>query len=118
MNRTDKIRDSEAEKIPHSIDAEQSVLGGLMLNNDAWDRVSEVLSEHDFYTRAHRLIFAEMRSLIKAGSPIDLITLSESLENNGKLDLMGDSLMLPSFRKTLQVRLTSMPTLPLFGKVP
>lgn len=89
MNRTDKIRDSEAEKIPHSIDAEQSVLGGLMLNNDAWDRVSEVLSEHDFYTRAHRLIFAEMRSLIKAGSPIDLITLSESLENNGKLDLMG-----------------------------
>ena len=75
--------------VPHSIEAEQSVLGGLMLVNDEWDSVTEVVGEADFYLRQHRVIFSEMRSLIKRGSPIDLITLSEQLSGKGLEDACG-----------------------------
>lgn len=75
--------------VPHSVEAEQSVLGGLMLVNDEWDSVTEVVGEADFYLRQHRVIFSEMRSLIKRGSPIDLITLSEQLSGKGLEDACG-----------------------------
>ena len=74
---------------PHSIEAEQSVLGGLMLDNDAWDRVAEKVVEQDFYLRAHRFIFAAMSRLAEATQPIDIITVSEDLEANLKLDDVG-----------------------------
>lgn len=74
---------------PHSTEAEQSVLGGLMLDNDRWEQVSERTSAADFYSRPHKLIFSEMQWLLDAGKPIDLITLSESLEIRGKLDQAG-----------------------------
>ena len=74
---------------PHSIDAEQSVLGGLMLDNDAWDRVAEKVVEQDFYLRAHRFIFAAMSRLAESSHPIDIITVSEDLEANQQLDDMG-----------------------------
>lgn len=89
MERHDQNRQTEGAQIPHSLDAEQCVLGGLMLNNDAWDQVSEVLTEKDFYNRAHRFIFAEMRNLVKSGSPIDLITLNDTLSNKGKQEMVG-----------------------------
>ncbi|WP_312771597.1 DnaB-like helicase N-terminal domain-containing protein, partial [Escherichia coli] len=60
---------------PHSIEAEQSVLGGLMLDNERWDDVAERVVAEDFYTRPHRHIFTEMARLQESGSPIDLITL-------------------------------------------
>jgi len=74
---------------PHSIEAEQSVLGGLMLDNEAWDRVSEKVVEHDFYLRSHRLIFNAMARLAEGNQPIDLITVSEALEANQQLDDIG-----------------------------
>lgn len=74
---------------PHSIEAEQSVLGGLMLDNEAWDRVSEKVVEHDFYLRSHRLIFNAMARLAEGNQPIDLITVSEALEANQQLEDIG-----------------------------
>ena len=74
---------------PHSIEAEQSVLGGLMLDNERWDDVAERVVADDFYTRPHRHIFTEMGRLQEGGSPIDLITLAESLERQGQLDSVG-----------------------------
>lgn len=74
---------------PYSIEAEQSVLGGLMLDNDRWDNVIELVAINDFFNRSHRLIFGEMHRLIETRQPIDLITLSESLEQKGKLEESG-----------------------------
>ncbi|APG19886.1 replicative DNA helicase [Kosakonia radicincitans] len=66
-----------------SRDAEQSVLGGLMLDNDCWDEVALLVSTDDFYYHVHRTIFREMTHLISAGKPIDLITLTDSIESQG-----------------------------------
>ncbi|ASM48983.1 replicative DNA helicase [Pseudoalteromonas espejiana DSM 9414] len=74
---------------PHSIEAEQSVLGGLMLDNQAYDRVAELVVSQDFYTRTHKLIFEAMTALAEIGDPIDLITISESLEKNNQLAGIG-----------------------------
>ncbi|SDZ99091.1 replicative DNA helicase [Alkalimonas amylolytica] len=74
---------------PHSIEAEQSVLGGLMLDNEAWDRVAEKVVEQDFYLRAHRLIFNALTKLAEQNQPMDLITVSQALEQNQKLDDVG-----------------------------
>lgn len=67
-----------------SKDAEQSVLGGLMLDNDCWDEVLLLVSSDDFYYSVHRTIFREMARLINGGKPIDLITLSDSLERQSE----------------------------------
>ena len=67
-----------------SQDAEQSVIGGLMLDNDCWDEVALRLSMDDFYLKVHRVIFHEMSRLVAAGRPIDLITLAENIESRGK----------------------------------
>ncbi|SFF33936.1 primary replicative DNA helicase [Kosakonia radicincitans] len=83
-------RQVEGMKVPpHSIEAEQSVLGGLMLDNERWDDVAERVVAEDFYTRPHRHIFTEMHRLQEMGKPIDLITLAESLELQGQLDIVG-----------------------------
>ncbi|WWP02021.1 MAG: replicative DNA helicase [Candidatus Dasytiphilus stammeri] len=74
---------------PHSKEAEQSVLGGLMLDNERWDNVIEILIENDFFIHAHRIIFSKMKLLIEGNKPIDLITLSELLEQQGELDSVG-----------------------------
>lgn len=74
---------------PNSPEAEQAVLGGLMLNNEAWDLVSEILIEADFYRLEHRSIFRAMGYLVKAGNPTDIITLSEQLERIGSLAQAG-----------------------------
>ncbi|MGS5499298.1 replicative DNA helicase [Citrobacter sp. SL156] len=80
---------SEIKSPPHSIEAEQAVLGGLMLDNGRWDDVAERVVADDFYTRQHRQIFTEMGRLQENGCPLDLITLSESLERLGTLDHVG-----------------------------
>lgn len=76
---------------PHSIEAEQSVLGGLMLDNQAFDRVAELVVAQDFYTRTHKLIFEAMTALAEIGDPIDLITISESLEKITSCQVLVDS---------------------------
>ncbi|WP_018692116.1 replicative DNA helicase [Algicola sagamiensis] len=74
---------------PHSMEAEQSVIGGLMLDNQAWDRVAETVVSQDFYHRAHRYVFDAMSVLTEKNNPIDLITVTEALELNGHLEDAG-----------------------------
>jgi replicative DNA helicase len=74
---------------PHSIQAEHSVLGGLMLDNGAWDQVADRITEEDFYRRDHRLIFHAISDLADKNSPFDIVTLSEWLEQNQQLEAAG-----------------------------
>ena len=74
---------------PHSIEAEQSVLGGLLLDNEALDRVTDLISESDFYRSEHKLIFQQMSRLLERGKPADVITVSEAIEQAGLSDETG-----------------------------
>ena len=74
---------------PHSIEGESSVLGGLLLDNSAWDRVSDLLSEGDFYRYEHRLVYAALGVLINASKPADVITVFEQLQSQGKAEGIG-----------------------------
>jgi replicative DNA helicase len=74
---------------PHSVEAEQSVLGGLLLDNGAWDRVGDLITESDFYRFEHRLIFTAMAQLINATKPADVITVFEQLQSLGKAEDCG-----------------------------
>lgn len=75
-----------------------------MLDNERWDDVAERVVAEDFYTRPHRHIFTEMGRLQESGSPIDLITLAESLERQGQLDSVGGFAYLAELSKTRQAR--------------
>lgn len=80
----------ESLKIPpNSIQAEQSVLGGLMLDNITWDSVSDKIVESDFYRRDHQLIFRTITKLAENQTPFDVITISEALEAIGELETIG-----------------------------
>ena len=74
---------------PHSIEAEQSVLGGLMLDNAAWDQVADLVGEADFYRYAHRLIFRAIGALAEQNNPFDVVTLSSWLRDRGELEPAG-----------------------------
>lgn len=74
---------------PHSIEAEQAVLGGLMLDNNAWDQVADRINEDDFYRRDHRMIFRAINELSENNKPFDAVTLSEWLDRNQALDAAG-----------------------------
>lgn len=74
---------------PHSIEAEQSVLGGLMLDNRAWDDIGDRITGEDFYREDHRLIFQAIAELCSTSKPCDFITLCEHLRHHGKLEDAG-----------------------------
>jgi len=74
---------------PHSIEGEQSLLGGLMLDHQSWDKVADVVSVDDFYRNDHRLIFAAIASLAEAANPCDVVTVSEFLDNRDELEQAG-----------------------------
>ncbi|WP_304639618.1 replicative DNA helicase, partial [Pseudomonas sp.] len=74
---------------PHSIEAEQAVLGGVMLENTAWERISELVSEADFYRHDHRLIFRALVRLAGRNQPFDVVTLAEDLDREGLIDQVG-----------------------------
>jgi replicative DNA helicase len=74
---------------PHSVEAEQAVLGGLMLDNATWDAVADRLTAEDFYRRDHQLIFGAIAELAGRSEPCDAVTLSEYLERNNRLDDTG-----------------------------
>ena len=85
-------KDAAAEALrvpPHSLEAEQAVLGGLMLDNSTWDQIADRLDESDFYRGDHRLIFRAIRRLSETGKPFDLLTLAEWLEDNNQLQDAG-----------------------------
>ena len=74
---------------PHSIDAEQAVLGGLMLDEHAWERIADKLGEEDFYRRDHRLIFRAIGDLASRNQPCDAVTLGEWFESSGLAEEAG-----------------------------
>ena len=74
---------------PHSLEAESSVLGGLLLDNAAWDRVGDLLTDSDFYRPEHRHIFAAIAALIGAGKPADVVTVHEHLRSLGRAEEVG-----------------------------
>ncbi|MFM9922442.1 replicative DNA helicase [Variovorax sp. H27-G14] len=91
--------DREVAKLripPHSIEAESSVLGGLLLDNGAWDRMGDLLVDGDFYRHEHKLIYAAIGGLINASKPADVITVYERLQNLGKSDDIGGLVYLNS----------------------
>ncbi|MGD8875762.1 MAG: DnaB-like helicase N-terminal domain-containing protein, partial [Gammaproteobacteria bacterium] len=82
--------DTDGLKVPpQSIQAEQAVLGGLMLDNSSWDTVADRVAEEDFYRRDHRLIFRAIAQLAEQNQPMDAVTLSEWLSHNRLLDEVG-----------------------------
>jgi replicative DNA helicase len=74
---------------PHSIEGESSVLGGLLLDNGAWDRVGDILLDSDFYRYEHRLIYGAIGALVNASKPADVITVFEHLQSQGKAEEIG-----------------------------
>ncbi len=74
---------------PHSVEAEQSVLGGLLLDNQAWDRIADLVRVDDFYRYDHRLVFEHIVKLIDRSRPADVITVFESLQTLGKAEDIG-----------------------------
>ena len=74
---------------PHNIHAEQSLLGGLMLDNSTWDRIADVVVERDLYRREHRLVFRAITKLAEADQPFDVVTLAETLERTEQLESAG-----------------------------
>lgn len=74
---------------PHSIEAESSVLGGLLLDNGAWDRAGDLLTDSDFYRYEHKLIYAAIGALVNASKPADVVTVYEHLQSLGKAEEVG-----------------------------
>ncbi len=82
--------DTASLKIPpHSIEAEQAVLGGLMLDNDSWEQIADQVDDSDFYRHDHRLIFRAAARLAERHHPFDVVTLSEQLDKEGLLSQVG-----------------------------
>lgn len=91
-NRKRKYPDAQVDAIkvpPHSLEAEQSVIGGLLLDNERWDTVAERVMASDFYSRPHRLVFEAVKRILEDSKPLDLITLSEHLEQHEQLEDVG-----------------------------
>jgi replicative DNA helicase len=93
MTYPDSYKDTATESLkipPHSVEAEQSVLGGLMLDNASWDKVADLIVEQDFYRRDHQLIFRAIAQLFEQSLPVDVITLAEFHDKRGELDQVGE----------------------------
>jgi replicative DNA helicase len=92
LAQSDLPRDLQLQRLrtpPHSIEAEQSVLGGLMLDNTAWERIADVVQPSDFYRADHRLIYAAISKLIDRNRPADVVTVNEQLQTEGKSQEVG-----------------------------
>ena len=82
---TEEFPDPQAENLrrpPHSALAEQAVIGGLLIDNDAWEKVAGIVGENDFYSRENRLLFREIKALAEEGKPFDIVTLGNRLQKN------------------------------------
>src|SRR5665811_2359975 len=82
-------QDTQLDQIklpPHSVEAEQSVLGGLLLEASALDKITDLVTPDDFYRQEHRLIYRQIVRLSEMAKPVDVITVAEALEIAGELD--------------------------------
>lgn len=84
---------------PHSVQAEQRILGGLLLDNATWDCIQEVMTETDLYRGDHRVIFQHIAQMIERSKPADFVTVAESLERSGKLVEVGGQAYIDSLSK-------------------
>ncbi|HEY0664826.1 MAG TPA: replicative DNA helicase [Gallionella sp.] len=85
-------QDAQIDQIklpPHSVEAEQSVLGGLMLDSTALDKIADLVSDEDFYRQEHRMIYRQVVRLSEQAKPVDVITVAEALEIAGELERVG-----------------------------
>lgn len=85
-------KDPKVEQLktpPHSIEAEQSVLGSMLIAPDSWDKVAEIVIKEDFYNHSHQIIFASIIRLLEKSEPVDLVTVSENLEETQELEDAG-----------------------------
>jgi len=92
QNFSTPVADSQLDALklpPHSVEAEQSVLGGILLDTSAWDKITDLLSEQDFYRAEHRLIWRHIGCLTEHAKPIDVITVAESLQSHDELEKAG-----------------------------
>ncbi|MDY0747121.1 replicative DNA helicase [Paucibacter sp. R3-3] len=92
FNTNSSVQDDEVARLrvpPHSVEAEQSVLGGLLIDNSAWDKAGDLLSDSDFYRYEHKQIFAAVGKLVNAGKPADVVTVFEELTSLGKAQECG-----------------------------
>ncbi|MBR3424517.1 MAG: replicative DNA helicase, partial [Neisseriaceae bacterium] len=74
---------------PHSIEAEQSVLGGLLIDNNSWEKIADLLSANDFYRREHRIIYQTIAKLIESTRPADVLTVQDALLISNQLEEIG-----------------------------
>lgn len=87
--KSEKQSTDPLKRPPHSIEAEQSIIGGLLLSNQAWDAVSTKLCEADFYRSEHRILFRAIQSLANKDQPFDVVTLLDTLKSTNDLDDAG-----------------------------
>lgn len=88
----DEAHDTQLAQLrvpPQSIESESSILGGLLLDNNAWDRVADLLTDSDFYQHEHQLIFAAIGKLINSSKPADVVTVFEFLRDTGQAEAVG-----------------------------
>ncbi len=93
------VRDPQIDALklpPHSVEAEQSVLGGLLLDNTAWEKIADLLTDADFYRADHRQIYRHISLLVEDNKPADALTVAESLERSAKLEEIGGQAYLGS----------------------
>lgn len=91
-----------AHKVPpQNLEAEQAVLGGIFLNNSIFHTMVDILSEDDFYSPVHRIIYQHLLDLYRKNTPMDLVTLSESLQAAGELDAVGGASYLTSLTESV-----------------
>ncbi len=88
-NRNEDAQVAALKLPPHSIEAEQSLLGGLLLDNSAWDRIADIVTEADFYRDDHRRIFRHIARLIERARPADVVTVYEAIEKNNEIEQAG-----------------------------
>ena len=87
--QTRKKTTDPLKRPPHSVEAEQSIIGGLLLENQAWDKVGTKLCEADFYRTEHRILFRAILNLASKSQPFDVVTLLDTLKSNNHLDDAG-----------------------------
>ena len=80
------ISTKDIKSPPHAIEAERAVLGSLMIDPEAWESVSDILSADNFHLSQHQITFSFMLKLVAQGQPLDIVTLSEKLDKDAKLD--------------------------------
>lgn len=101
MDPRDESDVSSLRVPPHSLEAEQSVLGGLMLDNAAWEQSGDIVREADFYRHEHRQIFASIAAMVNANQPADVLTVFERLQRIGKADACGGMVYLNSLSQSV-----------------